>query len=104
MLAQIDPLRLALAILTCYRLALLLGWEEGPMGIFKAMRARMGANEEGEQNDTLLSRFAVCPYCWGIWLAGLLSFAVAFPFPLTDLVLLIFGIAGAQAYLQGTSN
>lgn len=102
-----------MAIATCYRLSRLIAWEEGPGGVFEALRARMGATEQGidpetgqktGQPATLLGRFAVCPYCWGIWLAWALSFMLWYPSPLGDNFLLIFGIAGLQAYLQGTSE
>lgn len=102
----LDPLRLLLAMLACYRLSRLLAWEEGPLGIFEALREWLGSEEQGHdgQPATLWGRLAICPYCWGVWLAGALSFPVLYPLPLTDAFLLAFGIAGAQAYLQGTSD
>lgn len=102
----LDPLRLILAMLACYRLSRLLAWEEGPLGMFEALRGMMGAGATGldGQPVTLLGRLAICPYCWGVWIAWALSFLVLYPSFPADAVLLTFGIAGAQAYLQGTSD
>lgn len=102
----IDPLRLIMAMLSCYRLSRMVAWEEGPFGIFEALRGVMGAGKTGEdgQPGSLLGRLAICPYCWGIWIAWALSFLILYPSPLADAFLIGFGIAGAQAYMQGTSD
>lgn len=104
-----ELVRLALAALACYRLSRLIAWEEGPGNAFGALRSSMGAGSEGidpetGQPATLLGRLAGCPYCWGIWLAWALSFLFWYPSALGDNLLLVFGIAGAQAYMQGTSE
>lgn len=103
----IDPLRLAVAALAAYRLSRLLAFEEGPGGVFDVLRGAMGGkviDEETGQPATSLGRIAVCPYCWGVWVALVLSLLVLFPSWAGDFFLLVLGLAGAQAYLQGTSD
>ena len=42
-----------------------------------------------------------CPYCTGFWFAGVITLSILFPTAYGDLLLLWFGIAGAQAFLEG---
>lgn len=102
----IDALRLAVAALAAYRLSRLLAWEEGPFGALAGIRRALGAEKLGEdgQPATSLGRLAVCPYCWGVWVSLVFSLLVLFPSWAGDSFLLVFGLAGAQAYLQGTSD
>lgn len=104
---QVDPLRLLLAGLACYRLSRLLAWEEGPLGMFSAFQKALGGkdiDEETGQPKTLLGRFITCPYCLGVWIALGLCFLLIYPTIMGDTFLIIMGLAGLQAYLQGTSD
>lgn len=104
---QVDPLRLLFAGLSCYRLSRLLAWEEGPFGIFSALQRALGGkdiDEDTGQPKTLLGRFVGCPYCLGVWIALGLYFLLVYPTIMGDAFLIIMGLSGFQAYLQGTSD
>lgn len=104
---QVDPLRLILAGLSCYRLSRLIAREEGPFGVFSALQKALGGkdiDEDTGQPRTLTGRFITCPYCLGVWIALLLRFSVSRPSILGDGALITLGLAGLQAYLQGTSD
>lgn len=102
-----DPLRLVVAALATFRLARLLALEEGPEGVLKSLRRAAGGEDidpETGQPRTNLGRGATCPHCLGIWTAILLALLSVFPTFLGDFFLIIFGLAGAQSYMQGTSD
>ena len=95
-----DPLLFILAILACYRLALLLTWEDGPGNIFHKIRFRLGAYDYGSTGTspiTSLGVLAGCPYCQGIYIALALALIL---YPIGWHTLLYwFAIAGGQAFL-----
>ena len=102
-----DPLRLLVAALAAYRLARLLALDEGPGGIFEATRRVLGGEDidpETLQARTNLGRGVTCPYCLGVWVALLLALLSFFPSFLGDFFLTVFGLAGAQTYLQESSD
>lgn len=104
---RVDPLRLVVAALATYRLARLLALDEGPAGILKTVRQALGGEDidpETLQARTNLGRGVTCPYCLGVWVAAALSLLSLFPSSLGDFFLTVFGLAGAQAYLQGNSD
>lgn len=104
---QVDLLRLLLAGLSCYRLSRLIAWEEGPLGIFSALQKALGGkdiDEDTGQPRTALGRFITCPWCLGVWIALALYFLLTYPTIIGDAFLIIMGLAGLQAYLQGTSD
>lgn len=102
-----DPLRLVVAALATYRLARLLTWDEGPAGLFVSFRRALGGEDidlDTGQPATNLGRGVTCPHCLGVWVALLLSLPALFPSSLGDFFLMVFGLAGAQSYLQGNSD
>lgn len=102
-----DPLRLVVAALATYRLARLLAWDEGPAGLFASFRRALGGEDidlETGQPATNLGRGVTCPHCLGVWIAALLSLLSLYPSRLGDVFLAVFGLAGAQSYLQGNSD
>lgn len=101
---QVDLLRLILAGFTCYRLSRLLAWEEGPFGALTWARVTISGLPVRDQQDTLMGRFLTCPYCLGVWVALGLYFLLLYPTAIGDAFLIVAGLAGAQAYLQGTSD
>ena len=95
-----QPERLLLAALACYRLAQLVAIDDGPGDVFR--RLRIWAS--GLENDTargFIGALVHCPYCLGLYWAVILAALVIWPRDAGDGVLIVLGIAGAQAYLQG---
>lgn len=104
---QVDLLRLLLAGFSCYRLSRLLAREEGPLGMFSTLQSALGGkdiDEDTGEPKTLLGRFVSCPYCLGVWIALGLYFLFIYPTIIGDAFLIIMGLAGLQAYLEGTSG
>lgn len=98
-----EPLRLLLAALATYRLAQLVAIDDGPGDVFLRLRVWAGSYEYGqdERPKSNLGRLLACPYCVGVWAALLCALAVALAHPLADAWLVVLGLAGAQAVLQG---
>jgi len=98
-------LRLAMAALAVYRLALMLACEDGPIYIFKKARRAIGQwAARGAVDDEIrlsLAELVNCPYCLGVWLAAGVTVLVRWPSKAGDLFLTWLGLAGAQAWLQG---
>lgn len=100
-----GEIRLILAVLAVFRVAELLAIDEGPGGVFQRIRDAMGASPgESGPPDTKLGRFAVCPWCWGVWLALGAAALVIWPSRAGDAGLVFMGIAGGQAVLQGLAG
>lgn len=96
-----DWLLLALAILACFRLAQFAVYEDGPFGFMLRIRiwaGRYDYSENGEPVGTQGKLFA-CPYCVGMWVALALAITLFWQRPLW-ILLVWFGIAGGQAFLQ----
>lgn len=97
-----DWLKLVLVTLACYRLAQLIAFDEGPLGIFHKLRIATGAynyDKQGQPQSTL-GRLITCPYCLGMWIA--LPLALYADLDLWWLWWL--AIAGGQTFLQGLTN
>ena len=95
-----------LAIFSVYRLAILFAIDYGPLDIFLHLRAASG--RKAASGSTLWKSVAEllhCPYCLGVWFAALIGAGFWFynGQPWYRVIILIFGIAGAQAFLQGLS-
>jgi len=97
-----DEVRLLLAVFACYRLAQLVTLDDGPMFIFRDMRRQMNAvASRGGKFQKGVAELLSCPYCIGIWLAFPCALAYLYPTGFVDIILLVVGIAGGQAFLQG---
>lgn len=90
-------LLLTLAILACYRLAMLVTQDE----IFRPARNYFGLHRWGWVRSWL-GELVHCPYCFGVWAAAVLVLALYgwnWATPLHWLA-----IAGGQAFLQKISD
>lgn len=73
----------------------MLAMEEGPLGIFDAVRVRLDPEQK-----TWLGRGLNCPLCVGFWVSLVVS-AVLLPWSGWQLLLLYwFGVAGGMAVLH----
>jgi len=100
-----DWLRIILAVFACYRGSELITIDRGPCDVIKNMRIKAGVYnlaEDGEP-DTDLGRLFGCPWCIGIWLAGLASLLIPTRRK-RDKILLWLAIAGGQAFLQSVGG
>ena len=106
-----DPLRLILAALAVYRLAQFIAQDTGPFDTFKSLRAWLKAKKEVEVSRNkherglwaLLHGLATCPFCQGFWYAVIVGLLLIYPTTAGDFALLVLGLAGAQAFLQGVT-
>lgn len=100
-------LQLLLLVLATYRVASLVGREDGPYvpflfddpsgfqaGIFEMVRRKAGAYEE---QNTSLSRGITCPLCIGVYAA--LGMLVLLSIQYANLLVLWLAIAGGQKFL-----
>jgi hypothetical protein len=106
-----DWFEFLVLVLICYRLAQLLAIDEGPAitqiseyGIFHEMRVRLGAYDYGSNGEAItnLGRGAICPHCWGIWIALPLAFIMSGLY--WHVVFFWLAIAGGQSFLWSVSN
>ena len=92
-----DWFLLTLAILACYRLAMLITQDE----IAKPVRNYLGLHRWAWVRSSLGS-LAHCPYCLGVWIALALALLL---WPIGWLALLYWlAVAGGQAALQKFSD
>lgn len=90
-------LPLTLAILVCYRLAMLVTQDE----IFRPMRNYFGLHRWNWVRSWL-GELTHCPYCFGVWAAAALALVLYGSNWITLLYWL--AIAGGQAFLQKISD
>lgn len=91
---------LAIAILSCYRLAKLISWDDGPGEIFFRLRLRAGTYDYGENGKprTFMGSLLGCPYCVGIWIALPI---VIFLYGLDEMTFILWmAVSGGQFLLQ----
>lgn len=69
------------AVFATYFISVNLARMEGPASVFDRLREEMGAYTYDAQGRplTALGRMATCPYCWGSWIAIVIT-ALIFPF------------------------
>lgn len=98
-----EWVRWILAALSCYRLAQLVTLDDGPGDVFAWLREKAGAYQYGNDGRpfTSIGRLMACPFCIGIWAALPCAMMALQHNAASDVILAIFGIAGAQAALQG---
>lgn len=101
-----TSLRILLAIFAAFRLARLVSFEEGPGGIFEALRVKAGAAEYGADGlpTTNLARGIVCPHCVGVYAAALIALTVVRPSWAGDALLAWMGVAGGQSALEDAAE
>lgn len=127
----VGNLRFVLAIFTLLRLARLLAIDDGPLWVFARLHDWTDHQSKLEQDrildevygsKTSVKDFSTdeclyrnryrrywaslddglrCPFCVGIWLAPLVGLLYARQGWLSDALLVIIGLAGGQALLQG---
>lgn len=100
-------LRVLLAILAVFRLARMIAYEFGPLMVFEKFRGYMASRAAGKTTGGWAWSFAElvsCPYCLGLWLSIPAALMVIYPTTPTDIILLIFGISGGQAFLMGVQK
>lgn len=95
--------RLVLAALAVYRLAELVAIDDGPGRLFARLRAWAGAHPARAVRENL-GALVHCPYCVGVWAALLIGALVWWPTPAGDGFLLVLGLAGAQAFMEGGTH
>ena len=102
---------LVLAVLATYRLSQLVALDDGPFDCFAVIRGLTEYNYKGDKKRTgpvwhTLHELVICPYCLGVWFAGLITILVMLITPLnTWMSLLVWaGIAGGQCALQSATE
>ena len=96
-----TEIRIIMAALAVFRLAHLVSKEAGPGMVFE--RARINAGKRAGSSSKFwfdIAELLNCPYCLGVWFAALATIAVFSPTKVGDIGLVVFGLAGAQAFLQ----
>lgn len=94
--------RYALAALAIYRLVMLVCTDDGPFDVFLRIRERAGVYDRGAdgQPTRALGRLLACPYCVGMWWATVIGMLALWPSLIGDVLIVIYGLAGAQALIQ----
>jgi hypothetical protein len=98
-----DAFVFALAVLACYRLAILIARDDGPGDILLAIRAKLGAYNYGDDGrpDMSIGRLVSCEHCIGVWVSLLLAIClwpISFMTPVYGLA-----IAGGQSFLESVT-
>lgn len=98
-----EWVRWLLAALSCYRVAQLVALDDGPGDVFAWLREIASAHQYGDDGRpaTNTGRLLACPFCIGVWAALPCAMMALRHNAAGDVILAIFGIAGAQAALQG---
>jgi hypothetical protein len=96
---KLSALDFLIAVLACYRLAQFLSLDDGPGMIFQRLR-QWSLSQQGALWGKSLAEFLECPYCQGVWFAGLLALWIVTPRNIIDWLVLTCALAGAQAFLQ----
>ena len=91
---------LILLSLANYRLSKLITTESGPFEMFSKLRSYLGRQatieDEYQPARQTIAELFNCPYCIGVWLAGILY---VFRKPLKTFIV-VFSISGIQSLLQ----
>ena len=99
-----------LAVLATYRLAQLVSLDDGPLDCFATLRGLTAYNLKGKQREgpiwKSLEELMDCPYCLGVWFAGLMTLLVVQIAPMNLWTGLLFwlGVAGGQCALQSSTD
>ena len=94
--------RYIFAILATYRMVMMVGLDDGPFGLFFWLRERVGVYDRGPNGEPKRpwARSLACPHCLGMVFALLNGYFVLWPGVDGDVMLLLFGIAGAFTVVQ----
>ena len=90
--------RWILAALATYRLAELVALDQGPFGVFAKVRGWAGCHPSDLVRENL-GELLHCPYCLGVWFGVFCGLLALWPTLGGDLILAVFGLSGAQAFL-----
>lgn len=95
-------LRYVLGVLAVYRLVMMIGLDDGPFNLLLRFRTWAGVYDLGPNGQPRRGggRFLACPYCVGVLVAAVVTFLVLWPTFGGDILLIAYGLAGAQAVLQ----
>ena len=99
-----------LAVFATYRLSQLVALDDGPLDCFATLRGLTVYSLKGNQREgrvwKSLEELVNCPYCLGIWFAGLTTLLVMQVAPMDFLTGLLFwlGVAGGQCALQSRTD
>lgn len=97
--------RFILAVLATYRLAQLVAFEDGPLDSIASFRAFFyvykGKRRTGRIWDNVQALLE-CPYCLGVWFAGLMTLLTSLSINMDVLTIIPFwlAVAGGQSILQ----
>ena len=94
-----GAVRWILAALAAYRLAQLVALDEGPFRVFARLRSWAGCHPSDLIRENL-GELIHCPYCLGVWFGLFCALLALWPAPGGDVILAVFGLAGAQAFLE----
>jgi len=97
-----GPLRYVLAVLATYRMVQMVGLDDGPFGLFLWLREKIGVYDRGPNGEPkrAIARPLACPHCLGMIIALLNGYLVLWPALDGDILLVVFGLAGAFSSLQ----
>lgn len=101
-----DLTHLIVAGLAAYRIAQLFVYDEGPFSVFLNFRVTMGVYDlaQNGQPKTLRGRLFACPYCVGLYAAIACTLLLLLRWPVVDLVVIIFAVAGLQAAIENRTR
>lgn len=97
-------IRVMLAGLATFRLASLITQDDGPFRLIARLRAWIGrraASARGRGVWWTVGELFHCPFCFGVHIALACAFLIFFPTIGGDLFLLMWGLSGAQALMEG---
>ncbi len=91
-----------LAVFAVYRIANLIVEESGPFRMFGLLRERITTKAVTKKCEpwSSLHGLITCRLCTGVWIAALCAVIVTMDHTIGNAFLLVFGLAGAQAFLS----
>ena len=95
-----DWIVLLLFIFAVYRLAQLITLDE----ISEPMRTHLAKRANKNKLNNWMAILVHCPYCVGIWLSIPVAIFYAYTSTLAMGLVSLFGVAGAQSFLQSLSS